>query len=471
MIMTAKYLFPVAILLTLLGASCTKGALDKKPDATIAIPSTIDDFQQLLDGLDGGGYSNIPCLFSYRSLGDYLADELNAGDNIYTTYFESYPFITDLLTWNKDMFNTFTTGTPVNEWNTQYQTVLTTNLSLEGLAAIPVTPGNQAAWNTADGTALFVRALMFYNVAQFWAKPYNATTAATDPGIVLRLHSAINDVSVRSTVQQTYNQIIGDLQQAVRLLPNTSSQNTQLSKVRPSQAAAYGLLARTYMTIGDSINMTLYADSALQLYSTLMDYNTLTGFVNFNPETVYSTVDLSGTLGSFYGPWRIDSGLVSLYDSNDLRKTLFYTNTSYVDGWAFIGDYSQNYIFTGLAVDELYLMRAEGNARQGNMNVAMNDLNTLLVARYKTGTFMQRTAVNATDALTQIVTERRKELVHRGCRWTDLRRLNMDPRFATTLTRTLLGVSYTLPPNDSRYTLQIPSYIITASNGSITQNP
>ena len=87
---------------------------------------------------------------------------------------------------------------------------------------------------------------------------------------------------------------------------------------------------------------------------------------------------------------------------------------------------------------------------------------------FQNDTYANRTALTT---LTQILTERRKELVHRGCRWTDLRRLNMDPRFATTLTRTLLGATYTLPPNDSRYTLQIPSYIITASNGSITQNP
>jgi hypothetical protein len=82
-----------------------------------------------------------------------------------------------------------------------------------------------------------------------------------------------------------------------------------------------------------------------------------------------------------------------------------------------------------------------------------------------------RTAANASDALVQIITERRKELVFRGCRWTDLRRLSGDSRFAYTLTRTLLGQTYTLPPGDPRYTLQVPAYVITSSNGTIAQTP
>ena len=448
--------------------SCTKNALDQKSDATLAVPSTIGDYQALLDGIEGGAINNAPGLYSFRTLGDYLADEVYVTDNNYASWFAGSPFITGVLEWNKGMFSSLT---QVLEWDKQYQVVLNANIAIEGVNAITHTSSNQIAWNNVMGMALFIRGQMFYNLAQFWARPYNVATAGSDVGIVMRLSSDPNPASVRSNVQQTYAQILSDLKASVSLLPNTSQENTQVSKVRPSKAAAYGMLSRVCLAMGDSVDVGLYADSALQLYSTLMDYNTVPYISNFNAETVYTSIDGSGTVGSTFGPWTVDSSFVNLYDNNDLRKTLFFTNNAFVGGYAFIGDYTGNYSFTGIAVDELYLLRAESYARQGNINAAMSDLNTLLVKRYVTGTFTPRTATSASDALGQVLTERRKELLMRGERWTDLRRLNTDPRFATTLTRSLLGVTYTLPPNDDRYTLQVPDYVIAASNGSITQTP
>lgn len=464
--MKSTYLFAAVLVFTLTG--CTKDALNQKPDATIAEPSTITDYQQLLDGLDAGAYTNSPGLASYRSLGDFLSDELGVSDANFNSFFAGTPFIKGVITWDKTMFNSLTT---IPEWDRQYQEILTANLSLEGLAGIKTTAANQATWNQAEGMALFIRGQLFYNLAQFWAEPYNTATATTDPGIVLRIHSDVSIPSKRSSVKDTYTQILSDLKGSASLLLNASGTGTQVSLIRPSLAAAYGMIARTCLAMGDSVGVQAYADSALQLYSTLMDYNTVQSFNPFNAETVYYTTDGEGAIGTSFGPWRIDSSFVALYDSNDLRKTLFFTNNSFVGGYAFIGDYSGYHVFTGIATDELYLLRAEGYARMGNTAAALTDLNTLLVNRYKTGTFVPRTAVDASDVLTQIITERKKELVERGCRWTDLRRLNTDPRFAVTLSRTLLGQTYTLPPNDSRYTLQIPAYIINASNGTITQTP
>jgi hypothetical protein len=120
------------------------------------------------------------------------------------------------------------------------------------------------------------------------------------------------------------------------------------------------------------------------------------------------------------------------------------------------GGYNVNTLFTFPAVDELYLIKSECEARLGNVSMAMTDLNTLLVTRWKTGTFIPFTAANADDALPVILTERRKELVMRGVRWTDLRRLNTDARFASTITHVYNGQVYLLPPNDPKYVWPIP---------------
>ena len=99
----------------------------------------------------------------------------------------------------------------------------------------------------------------------------------------------------------------------------------------------------------------------------------------------------------------------------------------------------------------------------------MNDLNALLKKRYLTGTYIDRTASSANDALVQILTERKKELAFRGLRWMDLRRLNREPQFATTLTRVINGQTYTLQPNSIRYALPIPDDEIALSG--LQQNP
>jgi hypothetical protein len=123
----------------------------------------------------------------------------------------------------------------------------------------------------------------------------------------------------------------------------------------------------------------------------------------------------------------------------------------------------------------MYLIRAECLARGGDKTAAMNDLNTLLRARWAkdpiTGAslYVDQTAIDADNALRIILNERRKELVLRATRWIDLRRLNQDPRFAITLTRNIAGQIYTLPPNDKKYVYPIPDNEIRLSG--LQQNP
>lgn len=476
--MKTKNIKYIICLIAVLLSGCTKDALNKKSDIHLVVASTLDDYQQLLDGLAGGSILNTPGLPSYGTLGDYLSDDVYVSDNSYNNYFVSDPFTNKLIKWDKTMFSSLS---KLDEWNNQYKIVLNANVALEGLKNIAQNASNQAAYDNVKGTALFFRAQMFYNLALFWCKPYNSATASSDPGIVLRLSSDATVKSVRSNAADTYKQIISDLNEAISLLPNTSSQNTQLSKIRPSKAAAYALLARTYLQMGDYANVLKYADASLQLYSPLLNYSTLSTSptfrfnrsTNFNSEIVFYSVDLLGVIGNTFGFWNVNQALYNSYSDNDLRKQYFY-NPSIFFGLLFAGDYSGTGSgrFTGIATDEIYLMRAEGYARTGNTTAAVADINTLLSNRYKPGTYVNFTAVTADDALVKIIAERRKELIGRaGIRWSDLKRLNSDPRFAVTLSRTLLGTTYTLPPNDSRYTLQIPDYIISASNGSIQQTP
>ena len=83
--------------------------------------------------------------------------------------------------------------------------------------------------------------------------------------------------------------------------------------------------------------------------------------------------------------------------------------------------------------------------------------------------YTEITAVNTQEALQKILTEHRKELCFRGLRWTDLRHLNHDPLFQKTLTRTIFGQNYSLPPNDIKYVFPLPDSEILYSG--VQQNP
>ena len=121
------------------------------------------------------------------------------------------------------------------------------------------------------------------------------------------------------------------------------------------------------------------------------------------------------------------------------------------------------YPFTGMATDELYLIRAEANAFANNIPEAMSDINTLLANRYKTGTYNPPVINTREEALKLIRDERRKELAFRGQRWPDLRRFNIEGENIQ-LRRVLNSQTFTLPPNSNLYTLPLPPEIITLGN-------
>ncbi|MGF6930556.1 hypothetical protein QFZ48_006056 [Chitinophaga sp. W2I13] len=204
-------------------------------------------------------------------------------------------------------------------------------------------------------------------------------------------------------------------------------------------------------------------------------------FLRFNKEVIFhSVIDYQNSvLEVGFGDENkalIDPVIISAYQNDDLRKQLLVKENLDVPvpsgTYRFVGNYEgavgSSALFNGLAVDELYLVRAECYARAGQTANAVNDMNTLLATRWSTGTYPGFTVGNATDALQKILLERRKELLMRGLRWTDLRRLNKDTRFAKNLSRTVNGTVYSLPANDARYTLLIPQEVIT--NSKLAQN-
>jgi len=303
-----------------------------------------------------------------------------------------------------------------------------------------------------------------------WCLAYDQNSASTDLGIPLRLDPDINKPSKRASVQQTYDQIVNDLNKAIALLPVTP-----LHVFRASKPAACGLLARVYLFMRKYDSCFHYANMGLQLKSDLLDYNQVSQNADFpfadftfsnNPEIIFgSYTAVRQLLGSRA---KIDTVLYQSYNDNDLRKWCYFKDNG--DGsHSYKGSYSgQVSLWNGIATDELYLMRAECYARMGKTDLAMQDLNTLMVNRWKQGTFKPFKATTSDEALEILLQERRKELVMRNIRWMDIKRLNKEGA-GIILKRIVDGHTYSLPPNDPRSALAVPEDIVNLFG--IKQNP
>lgn len=438
--------------------SCQKDFLDKKPDQKLLVPSTLADFRALLDNINE--INQMPYL-----------PEVSAGD-IYTTdpgWQGADLLIRNSYIWAEDLYE----GNTVADWNRPYLQVFYANIVLDGLGKFSGTAAEADLRNEIQGAALFTRSLALFNLAQSFAAPYDKNTAGNLPGIPVRLTSDINKVSQRGSLQQSYDQLISDLLKSLELLPLKAA-----IKSRPSRHAALALLARIYLSMEDYTMAGKYADDALKISNDLIDYNSLQAsaarpfprtLLGTNDEVIYYSQLISVSFLTTSALTRIDTVLFRSYHTNDLRKTIFFTEKG-KDLANFKGTYSgDNALFSGLANDELFLIRAEAAARSGDAAKAMADLNTLLIKRWKKGSFVALKAANAEEALTLVLRERRKELVLRGLRWTDVRRLNKDPRFQIELKRLIGGQLIVLPPGDPRYVFQIPEDEI--RNSGIEQNP
>ena len=422
---------------------CRKDWLDAKPDRSLVVPSSIKDFQALLDNTTQIFNINQGSALGEVSAGDFYITNAS-WQSLFTTQ-EKSAYI-----WEKT--NDFYKGEASADWSTAYKRVLNANVVLDGITRVQPATAEQQAWNNVKGSALFFRSFDFYNLSQEYCKAYDPATAATDLGIPLRLDYNINIPAVRTNLQKTYERIIDDLKAAAPLLGTAP-----LYPTRPSKQAAFGLLARTYLAMGAYQQAGLYADSVLQIQHGLLDFTKLNLAANnplarFNTEVIFQSTFSFGIFGT--AKLIVDPSLYASYGSGDLRRSAYFLPVA--AGVAFKGSYNgDKNLFGGLTVDEMYLIRAECNARQGKTAAALDDLNRLLKTRWAMGTYSDFLTSDAQTALAQILYERRKELVFRGLRWTDLRRLNRENAFKVTLVRTVNGQTYSLVPGDPRYVFPI----------------
>ncbi len=435
--------------------SCGK-YLEEKADYSVSVAETLNDLRALLDN-EGDLNRNLPGL-------------LETGTDDYYVSADQYgvvpPYLQEIYIWSADL-----NATDLASWITPYKAIMMANAVLNALDRVPNT--NPQLYQELYGEAHFIRGYQLFLLAQIFCQPYNSLTAKQELGLPLKFEADLAEKIQRSNLNDTYQQIIDDLKKAADNLDNRSKFIS-----RPSKAAAFMALARTYLAMGDYLSAESFTDKALRITDDLLDYKTVAAesaqpFNTKNPELIYYA-ETGQSYQLIYPDYSfISNDLYAMYDALDLRKSLFFSVNS-SNQISFRGYYANTAVsyFGGFATPELYLTKAECLARRGAMEEAANYLDQLLSNRWKDKSYGIHLESHKNILLTFILDERRKEMLMRGVRWMDIRRLNALDNRGIALKRDLLVNGemklFVLPANDPRFCLPIPQEVILQSQ--IPQN-
>lgn len=454
----------LATILSVTGLCCRK-QLEEKPNSIVLEPTTPIELQGLLDNVD---------IFSYgHALGILSADELFFQPGYYDKSLSTSE--RNAYTWQQNIFDP---GEVPFDWARFYQQIYYANIVLERINTLLSYANNDSYLKRIKGDALFKRAIAHFQLLQLFAPGYAATSAATDLGIPLKLRSDEDEVIIRPSLQECYDQILADLVEAQKLL---QVQPDPYHPNRASQVAASALLARVYLCMGSWQQSIDAAEAVIQRYDSLVNYNLLDSSLGLplqaaNKEIIYllKAPDQSGqnalVLGLFATGTNVDTNLIKLYGPNDRRLSLYFHQRTTSKTWTVRPGFTGTFIpFEGISISEVYLTLAESYAWLGKPDLALTRLEKLLRNRYTTNANLNLPTANQPEAvLDRILTERKKEIPFRGLRWMDIKRLNRQNR-TISQQRIVNGAIYTIAPNDPRYALPLP--VPTVNKYQLQQNP
>ncbi len=417
----------------------------------------------------------------------YLTDDAWAKESNILGY-ESTSFHGINVTFNEQADRTLLADN--NLYENMYAYILRMNLIIDN---IDEADGSQGLKALAKAEARTFRAFDHFLAVNTFAKAYDPATAGNDGGVCILDHYDLEATPKKSTVAQVYDFIIRELEESVPLL-----QEKPENIYHPNRAYGYGLLSQVYLFHRDWEKARQAAEASLKLNSALVDYNVIkaAGGVarckdynrDNNPEVLsYMWMGSGWTTeeAALYYYGMISPELKQLFEPDDLRYSLFLrdTGTSIVN-WFDAGSGAAiwtpattserfTYMTVGLRTAEVYLIAAEANARLGNLDAAADYVNRLRAKRLSTLNTQHSTPNSQQEMVQTIIQERRKELLFGFHRFFDLKRLNTEPEYQKTVTRTfpVVNVSETYPQRT--YTLRPDSrlYIIPFPRSARDKNP
>lgn len=386
-------------------------------------------------------------------------------------------------------------------WFDAYRGIYSSNKIIES-----ITDGKSAELDQLKGENLYLRVMSHFFMVRFFGRPYTQGNGE-NPGIPYRDNTK-DDLPARNTVKEVYTFMIRDLLKAADLM--TVPRNSCYA----SKETCYALLSRIYLYMADNANTIKYANMVIdsKRYSLVTTSNLLNYFTlvpESNTETIFALrhIDSDNRFKSAIGnqfyndtiSWATGYGetyasqqIVDLYwvFPNDIRRNFIQPIRYKTPPYAmqdrngvpkyYFKKYNYQQGITNLCspvilrLAEMYLNRAEANAKLGNNQLAIDDVNLLRQRAGLTGTELYTTAnlKGKARVLDVVLEERRLELAFEGHRQFDLFRNNLP------LIRAYKGYhgadndrfNHRVEANDPRVIFYIPERE-TNVNPNLTQNP
>ena len=322
--------------------------------------------------------------------------------------------------------------------------------------------------------------MLYWELVRLYAKPYATDPAAAGVPLILTYDPTLRPA--RNTVKEVYDQVVKDLAQAFTLMTNTTKNSSYVTKY-----AAKALLSKVYLYQKDYANALTAAQDVitnggykLTPAASLNAYWANPAPVTNKTETIFEvSADGVANVGfdalaniysqSGYGDALVATDLYNLYTTTDARRGLVLAgkrggiDALIVNKYQNVSNNNDKDDIKIIRYADVLLIAAEAAARTSKETDALTYLNQLAIARDPQ--FKGFTSTGAT-LITDIITERRKELAFEGDRFHDLNRLGLDIKRNDqypTAARTILFA-------DSRRIAPIPQVELDA-NKQIGQNP
>ena len=339
-----------------------------------------------------------------------------------------------------DRETTFFNTTTNNVYTDLYRSVYRCNTLLESFDLIEGL--SESEKTRIEAEARFIRAINHWWVLKLYAQPWGATADNSHLGIVIR-SLATQEPLARSTVKESYDFIIADLEYASNNLPEDNG-------VYANKYAASALLAHIYFQQNDYNKTVASANEVINsgMYSmeTSLDYYRAMSedaLGTSNPEAIFSIVSTNTSTvvdarneGFRDNYWPGAAGAQLSYSSDlanffsltpsDGRISAWMLSTNgQVQGLRFGNNAIQSYFFNIplLRLSVLKLIRAEALAELGsNLETAIQDVNDIRLRAFGAGINVLSSGASAQEIVTAARDEFRKETISEGLRLDQIRR-------------------------------------------------
>ncbi|MTI87799.1 MAG: RagB/SusD family nutrient uptake outer membrane protein [Balneolaceae bacterium] len=352
-------------------------------------------------------------------------------------------------------------GNTQNLWRWGYEIVAGANKVIEAIG-----DGSSTELDQIKGENLFLRALVHFQLVNVFGQPYALNPG--ELGVPIVNFTGLDQRPARATVSEVYDFIVSDLKEAASLM------NVPKNSSYASKEGAYALLSRVYLNMEENQLAIEYANKVINSgrYN-LVDTETFKKYFTLlnenNPETIFAIKHTEeddhgyGNIGSMYLKGDGGVGWGEMYASESYRNLLnqyendarhafiepqyvrdangdivtddngnpmLHKRNGYPKYYVNKFSYQQGVVSLSspvvLRLAEMYLIRAEANAKLGNDAQAIQDVNLIRQRAGLSGGELYTTGdlKGHNSVLDVVLEERRLELAFEGHRKYDLLRNN-----------------------------------------------